>query len=159
MSDNPNDPNPSGPSWDSGATGPGSAPPPPPGSYGSAPPPPGDWSGGPGGAGGMTQSDERLWSMLGHLGSILLGFIAPLIVLLVYGQKSPFVRRHAVESLNFQITLLIAYVVSFILIFVLIGILMIFVVWIGSLVLMVMAGLAANRGEDYKYPINWRLVK
>ena len=97
--------------------------------------------------------------MLAHLGAIILWFIAPLVVLLVQGDKSQFTRRQAVESLNFQITLTIAYVVSFILIFVIIGILMIIVVAIGGLVLMIIAGIKANNGEDYRYPVNIRFVK
>ena len=59
-------------------------------------------------------SDERTWAMFAHVGcdlavvGVAMAFLGPLIVLLVQGPKSPFVRRHAVESLNFQITLLIA---------------------------------------------------
>jgi hypothetical protein len=100
-----------------------------------------------------------MWAMLGHLGGLLLGFIAPLIVMLVQGDKSAFVKRQSVEALNFQITLAIAYAISFVLIFVLIGFLLLFVVWVGSIVLMIMAGIAANRGEDYRYPVTLRLVK
>jgi len=107
----------------------------------------------------LSQSDERMWAMLGHLGGIVLGFIAPLVVMLVQGGKSAFTRRQAVEALNFQITVLIAYVVSFVLWLVIVGMLLTFVVWAGSLVLMIMAGIAANRGEDYRYPVNLRLVK
>jgi hypothetical protein len=64
-----------------------------------------------------------------------------------------------VEALNFQITTYIAAIVSAILFFVLIGFLLIIVVGIGWLVLTIVAGLAANRGEDYRYPFNLRLVK
>src|SRR5262245_28291969 len=73
---------------------------PPPGPYGYPPPsypPP-----------AMSPGDERLWAMLSQVGALLLGFLAPLFVMLVQGPKSPFVRRHSVESLNFQLTLLIA---------------------------------------------------
>jgi uncharacterized Tic20 family protein len=107
----------------------------------------------------LTESDQRMWSMLAHLGGIILGFIAPLIVMLVQGEKSPFVRRHSVEALNFQITLIIGYVVSAILFLVIIGFLLFFVVWIVGIVLSIIAGLAANKGEEYRYPINIRLVK
>ena len=147
-----------------------STPPPPPsaptgGDY--SPPPGGGYSPPPGAgypapgapAGQLSQNDERMWSMLAHLGGLLLGFIAPLVVMLVQGDKSAFVKRQSVEALNFQITLAIAYAISFVLMLVLIGFLLIFVVWIGSIVLMIMAGIAANRGEDYRYPVALRLVK
>jgi uncharacterized protein len=110
------------------------------------------------GAQPMTPSDERLWAMLSHLGGLLLGFVAPLIVMLVFGERSPFVRRHAVESLNFQITLFIAYVIAGLSLLLLIGFVLLPAIWIGSIVLMIIAGMAANRGEDYRYPINIRLV-
>ena len=141
------------------------SPPPPGGGYGAPPPPPPPPGGGYGaaphqaGSGQLSQQDERLWAMLAHLGGIILWFIAPLVVMLTQGEKSPFVRKQAVEALNFQITLTIAYFVSAILIIVFIGILMIIVVGIGGLVLMIMAGIKANNGEDYRYPINIRLVK
>lgn len=107
----------------------------------------------------LTDSDQRMWAMLGHLGGILIGFIAPLIVMLVYGERSPFVRRHAVEALNFQITVAIGFAAAFVLMFVLIGFLLLPVVWIGSIVFSIVGGLAANRGEEYRYPVSIRLVK
>ena len=39
-----------------------------------------------------------------------------------------------------------------------IGFLLFFVVWIGGLVLAIIATMAANRGEWYRYPINIRMV-
>jgi uncharacterized Tic20 family protein len=112
----------------------------------------------------MRPEDERTWGMLAHVSAILgalvaLSFIGPLIVLLVQGQKSQFVRRQAVEALNFQITTYIAAIVSFVLIFVLIGFILLPIVGILWLVLTIMASVAANRGEDYRYPFNIRLVK
>lgn len=97
--------------------------------------------------------------MLGHLGGIIIGFIAPLIVMLTKGNESAFTRDQAVEALNFQITVILAYVVSWVLTIVLIGFLLLFAVWIGSLVLMIMAGIAANKGQAYRYPFALRLVK
>ncbi len=107
----------------------------------------------------LSPSDERMWALLSHLGTFLLGFLAPLIVMLTQGEKSPYVRRHAVESLNFQISLYIAYLVSGLLCLVLIGFLLIPIVFIAHIVFVIMASLAANRGEDYRYPVNLRLVK
>ena len=106
-----------------------------------------------------TTSDERTWAMLAHLGGIVLGFVAPLIVMLTQGEKSPFARRQAVEALNFQILVLIAFTVSAVSMILLIGFLLLPLVWIGSVVFMVLAGVAANKGEDYRYPVSLRLVK
>jgi len=102
--------------------------------------------------------------MLAHISAILaaiigLSFLGPLVVMLTQGTKSQFVRRQSVEALNFQITTYIAALVSFILVFVLIGFVLLVVVGIGWLVLTIMAGVAANNGQDYRYPVNLRLVK
>lgn len=125
-------------------------PPPPPGGYGSA--------------SALSPQDERTWGMLAHISAIIaaivgLSFLGPLVVLLVQGPKSQFVRRQAIESLNFQITTYIAAIVSGILVLVLIGIILLIVVGIGWLVLTIVAGVKANSGEDYRYPVNIRLVK
>lgn len=111
------------------------------------------------GAQPMTQADERLWSMLGHLGGIVLGFLSPLLVWLVYRERSAFVNDQGREGLNFQITLAIGYFAAFILSFIGIGLLAYPVLWIGGLVFAIIAGLAANKGENYRYPVTLRLVK
>ena len=74
----------------------------------------------------LVVADDRNWSVAAHLGSFVtawfaLGLVAPLVVLLVKGGSSPFVRRHAVESLNFQINALVYSVVFGLLMFLLIG--------------------------------------
>ena len=123
--------------------------------YGSAPgpgTPPQQWSG------AMTPNDENTWSALAHFGGIILGLVAPLIVLLVKGNDSPRVRAQAVEALNFQISMMIYAVASVVLILVVIGIFTLIAVCIAVLVLSILAGVKALNGEDYRYPLTIRLV-
>ncbi len=110
-------------------------------------------------AGRQLTSDEQTWSMLAHLGGIVLGFLAPLIVMLTKGNESQYTRRQSVEALNFQITVLIGYVIASVLMFVLIGFLLWPLLYIANIVLCIMAGIAANKGQDYHYPVTLRLVK
>jgi uncharacterized Tic20 family protein len=107
----------------------------------------------------MRPDEERTWALVAHIGTVVLGFIAPLIVLLVKGNESPTVRAHAVESLNFQITATIGYVASYIGMFILIGFFTLPVIWILAVVLAIIATIAASKGEPYKYPFALRLVK
>jgi uncharacterized protein len=107
----------------------------------------------------VAPSDARTWAMLAHLGGIVLGFIAPLIVWVMYKDRDEFVRRHAVHALNFHILLTISLLVSSVLIIVVIGLLLFPVVWIAGIVFSILAGIAANKGQEYKYPINLSLVK
>jgi uncharacterized Tic20 family protein len=116
------------------------------------------------GASGMPSEQERTWALAAHIGSFLaaylaLGFLCPLIVLLVKGNASPFVRYHAVESLNFQITAAILTVVFAILIFVVIGVFLLIALGVAYVVLVIMATLAASRGQLYRYPVSLRFVK
>jgi uncharacterized Tic20 family protein len=113
---------------------------------------------------GMPSGQERTWAIAAHVGSFLaayvaLGFLCPLIVLLVKGNESPYVRHHAIESLNFQITAAILTVVFAILIFVVIGIFLLIALGIAYVVFVIMATVAASRGELYRYPVSLRLVK
>jgi uncharacterized Tic20 family protein len=104
-------------------------------------------------------SDEKTMAILSHILCIVAGFIAPLIIYLVKKDESPYVRAHARESLNFQLTMVLAYFVSAILIFVLIGILLIWVLIIANLVLIVIATIRASEGKLYKYPFSIKFVK
>ena len=125
------------------------------------PPPPS--AGGPAGP-PLPPDQERLWAMLSHLLSfvaayLFLGFVAPLIVLLVFGPRSAFVRANAVESLNFNLTWLLYGIVAVILAFVLIGFVILIVLGIAYLVLVIVASVKANNGEVYRYPATIRFIR
>jgi uncharacterized Tic20 family protein len=69
------------------------------------------------------------------------------------------VRTNAVESLNFQISIIIYAIVSAILVFVLIGFVLLFVVAILAFILPIVAAVKTSNGEAYRYPITLRMVK
>lgn len=104
-------------------------------------------------------SDEKTMGILSHILCLVGGFIAPLIIYLVKKDESAYVREQAKESLNFQITVLICYVISWVLIFVLVGILLVFLVAIADLVLIIIATIKASEGKLYRYPVNFRFIK
>ena len=106
----------------------------------------------------LRPEDEKLWAISANLGGLLLGFIAPLVVWLVYRERSAFLDRTSKEALNFQLTLLIGYLISFATFCFGVGILLFFVVWIGGIVFMVLAALAVSKFEDYRYPVNIRFI-
>lgn len=108
--------------------------------------------------------DERTWALASHVGSFLaayvfLGLLCPLIVLLTKGRESEFVRAHAVESLNFQITAALAAAISALLILVIVGLVLLAAVGVTYVVLVIMATVAAGRGEMYRYPVTIRFVR
>lgn len=150
-------PVPSAPSYQPpAAAAPPSAPAsPPPSAPGGYNPPPA------GGPAGLGSNDDKTWILIAHFGGIVVGFIAPLVAMLVKGNESANVKAHAVEALNFQITATIAYVVASILAVCSFGFLFFlpFVVWIVVIIFCVLAGMKANEGQFYKYPATLRLVK
>ena len=122
---------------------------------GQAPPP---------GQGQLQPEQERLWAMLAHLLSfvaayIALGFVAPLVVLLVFGPRSAYVRAQAVESLNFNLSWLLYAIVGGILLIVGIGLLILIALGIAYVVLIVIASIRANNGELFRYPLTIRFVR
>ncbi len=104
-------------------------------------------------------SDEKTMAILSHILTLIGGFIAPLIIYLVKKDESKFIEDHAKESLNFQITIFLSFIVCFILIFVLIGIFLIWILSIVALVLVIVATIRASEGKIYRYPFNLRLIK
>ena len=107
----------------------------------------------------MTQSDERLWATLAHISIPFIGFVGPLIAYLLFKDRSAWLKESATEALNFSILVSIAYIVSGILTVVIIGAILLPLIAIGSLVLCILAAIASNKGDQYKYPINWRIIK
>ena len=120
----------------------------------------------------LTQ-DDKTWALVAHIGTLVsayvaLGFLAPLLVMLLKGDSSPFARRHAVESLNFQISLLIYSVVLGIIAVVLviatfgIGMLIVLpvalVLAVAVLALIIIATIKASNGEPYEYPLTIRFI-
>ncbi len=111
----------------------------------------------------LQPQEERNWAIGAHLSGfvaslVLLGLLGPLVVLLVAGNRSAFVRRHATEALNFNISILIYSLVSLLLTFILIGFPMLFAVGITYLIASIMGALAASRGEEFRYPVTIRFV-
>jgi len=106
-----------------------------------------------------TQTGDKTLAILVHIGAIFFSWLAPLIVYLVKkGTGDEFTTANAREALNFQITMVIAYVACFILTFVLIGILLFWIVILANLVLCILAAVKASNGEVYRYPLTLRLV-
>ena len=105
--------------------------------------------------------DDKTMALIAHLSAIVVGFLGPLVIWLMNKDKADkaWLNEQAKESLNFQITVFIAYLVAGVLTMVLIGMLLIPVIMIGNLILCIMAGMKANEGVSYRYPFALRLIK
>lgn len=106
----------------------------------------------------MSDYDQRLWATLVHVGDIFFSFLPALIGYLLLKDRGAFVRSQTRTALNFQITLLIAYAVGVVTTLVIVGFFIIAAVGILNLVFSILAAVAANRGEDYQYPLTIKFI-
>jgi uncharacterized Tic20 family protein len=116
-------------------------------------------------------ADEKLWGMLAHL-LTLLGYvvvvgeyIAPLVIYLVYKDRSQFVAFHALQALFFQL-LALAVVIALVLFSIVTlgcGILLAapltIALAIAVLVYTIIAAIQANNGVWYELPIVGRWAR
>lgn len=108
--------------------------------------------------------EERNLAMFCHLGAFAQfiipfgGIIVPLVIWLTKKDESEFVDFHGKESINFQLTVFVAVLISLVLIFVIIGIPMLFGIAIFEVIMMIVAGIKANDGLYYRYPISIRFI-
>ncbi|HVW69697.1 MAG TPA: DUF4870 domain-containing protein [Steroidobacteraceae bacterium] len=110
--------------------------------------------------------DERTWGMIAHLSAFAVfvfplfgNVLAPLIIWLARRDTSAFVEMEAKEALNFNISVALAGIICGLLTFVLIGIPLGTLVFLGWVVLTIIAGIKASEGIGYRYPLSLRFVK
>lgn len=103
-------------------------------------------------------ADEKNIAVVTHITGIFFSIFPGLIVWLLKKDESPYISEQAREALNFQITLLIAYLVAGVLVFILIGFALIFLIWLANIVFSILAAVAASKGENYRYPLSLRLI-
>ncbi len=110
--------------------------------------------------------DARTWGMACHL-MALAGFVlpvvgivvGPLVVWMLKRDEDPFIDDQGKEAVNFQITMLIAFVVCFFLMFVVIGAFLMPLVGLADLIFTIVGGVKANEGVKYRYPFAIRFLK
>jgi uncharacterized Tic20 family protein len=107
----------------------------------------------------MSPADQRLWATLVHIGGIFFTVVVPIVGYFVLRDRGEFIREHTRTSLNFHITIVIAYVVGAITSWLGIGVLIALAAWALTIIFGIMAAVAANRGQFYRYPLSIEFVK
>jgi uncharacterized protein len=118
----------------------------------------------------MRPDEERNWGIMAHV-SVFLGYmvgipvLGPFVVLLLVRDRSSFARKHATEALNFQLSLLLYFLVGTV-ISVFVGTLALwvlvpvaFALLIAAVVFIVQGALVASAGREYRYPLSIRMVR
>ena len=104
-----------------------------------------------------TANDKNI-AVLTHLGGMLFSVLPGLIVWLMNKDDNPFIGEQAREALNFQITVLIAYMAAYVLVFLLVGLLLLPLIWLANLLLCIVAAVKVSKGENFRYPVALRLI-
>lgn len=121
----------------------------------------------------MLESEARTWAMLAHIiaavASVMsagtIAFVAPLVIWLMYKDRSALVGYHGKQNLNLQITSLVFGVGAFVLGLVTLGIGLIITLplWglyvLYALIISIVAGVKAYNGEYYNIPMVIRFIK
>jgi uncharacterized Tic20 family protein len=88
--------------------------------------------------------------------------LAPLVVWLIKREESEFVRRQALESLNFQISMTIYALAAALFALTVIGIVVaipaILVIGVADVILTIVGAVTVSQGEAYRYPFTIRLI-
>ena len=102
-------------------------------------------------------------AMLAHLLGGITCLLGPLIIWLLKKDESPFVDDQGKEAVNFQLSILIGYVIAGILSFIPIiqcfSWLLFPALAITGLIFGILAGLEANKGVVYRYAYALRFIK
>lgn len=115
----------------------------------------------------ISPAEERSWGTISHavaggatiLSAGTLGFLSALVIYLIYKDKGPFVRQHAANALNVQITMGIIMLISLPLMLLLIGFVTYAIAVVIGVVLHVLGAVKAAQGEWYDPPMTLRLVR
>jgi uncharacterized Tic20 family protein len=105
------------------------------------------------------EQETRHWACLLHL-SILCGFAVPIaglvtpIVIWQWKKDTlPGIDVHGKNALNWIISKVIYFIISLILVLVIIGIPLLVLLGVAAVVFPIIAGIKANNGEVWKYPL------
>ncbi|MBX3358563.1 MAG: DUF4870 domain-containing protein [Phycisphaeraceae bacterium] len=109
-------------------------------------------------------ADQRTYATFVHLSTFLMfaigvPLVAPLVLWLIKRNESLYISDHGKEAINFNISIIIYYLVGLLLVAVCgLGFLVIGATFVLTIVGPILAAFAANRGEIYRYPACLRLI-
>jgi uncharacterized protein len=115
--------------------------------------------------------DDKLWALLAHLSGLLVlvaapaNVIAPLILFVLYKDKNRYVAFHALQSLYFQLAIIVVGVLAGIFTFVTLGVGVIVAIpvilglAVAGVIYPIIVGLHAHRGEMYEYAFVGELAR
>ncbi|MFT3907762.1 MAG: DUF4870 domain-containing protein [Steroidobacteraceae bacterium] len=108
----------------------------------------------------MSSSDDRTLAIITPITAIFTYFLGPLIIYLIKkDEPDSMTLRAAREALNFQITLALVYMACGMAWFLVLPIFFLAIGHIVNFILCIVHAVKVSNGEDFRYPLTWRLIK
>ena len=109
--------------------------------------------------------ETRMWTMILHFSLLancivpIAGIIAPIVIWQIKKDEFPAIDQHGKNAVNWIISAAIYSVICILLAFAIIGIFLLPILGICSIVFPIIAGIKANNGELWKYPLTYEFLK
>jgi uncharacterized Tic20 family protein len=107
----------------------------------------------------MIKSEERMLAAILYVVSLFFPIIGPLVIWLLKKDESSYINYHGREYFNFFISYTVYSVISGILIFLIVGIFLLWILGIMALVFTIIAAVKAYEGNEYRFPLIFRVIK
>jgi uncharacterized Tic20 family protein len=107
----------------------------------------------------MVNNDERLFAAGIYVLSIFFPVIAPLVIWLIKKDESSFIDYHGREYFNFLISYTVYLFVAGISTIILIGFVLLPLIGLMLIVFTIIAAIKAYEGNQYRFPLIFRLIK
>lgn len=112
-----------------------------------------------------SKDTARTWVMACHLSSLsgfivpLANIVVPLILWIMKKDQFPFVDEQGKESINFQISMLIYFLIGSLFIFILIGFVILPLLALFDIICVIIASSESYHGKHFRYPFCIRFLK
>ncbi|AZU63010.1 DUF4870 domain-containing protein [Neobacillus mesonae] len=107
----------------------------------------------------MVKSEEKMLAALMYVLSFFAPVLGPLIIWLIKREESSFIDYHGKEYFNFFISYTVYLFISSLLTIILIGFVALAALGIMLFVFTIIAAIKAYEGEEYQFPLIFRLIK
>jgi uncharacterized protein len=107
----------------------------------------------------MIKNEEKMLAALMYVVSLFFPIIGPLVIWLLKKDESSFINYHGREYFNFFISYTVYSVISGILVFLIVGIFLLWILGAMALVFTIIAAVKAYEGNEYQFPLIFRVIK
>ncbi len=114
---------------------------------------------------GKEDSDDKkamqknIWLPLLHLSGLLFLVFPPIIIWIWKKDEIENIKEHAIDVINFQLSMFIYFIAAGFLVFILIGLPIVMLLGIYSTVIIIINTIKVANNQPYKYPITINIIK